>query len=411
MQGGNTNVGGSPTTTSVGGDGGTGAVGGSGANGGQGGDGGSGANGGQGGDGGDGGAGPCDPGPNDDVDGDGYSISQGDCDDCNARVGPNSIEILGNAVDEDCDGSLTNTLATCDDSIVLDEADPVVALGAIELCKTSTGPSDWGVVSAAWVLADGSAPPVDATQLADFHLGHGVMDNFGPNVSPRAGARLLALSNDQARRPTDPNPVQSTVKGYTSPLPAGFPKSSATCPAVTVTPPANDPIALQAVVRTPQNATGLAFDFDVYAADYPIYICSEFDDTFAAILSPIPAGLLDGNITFNAAGDPFSVNGSNYEVCGCDSGPPCMAGGKTFSCSLGTAQLLGTGFGADTNGTDDAAATGWQHTTAPVPPGGELTIRFTVWDASDSVVTSTVLIDAWEWLTEGNVVVATTFDP
>jgi hypothetical protein len=260
------------------------------------------------------------------------------------------------------------------------------------------------------VLADGTAPPTDPTLNASYHLGHGVMDSFGPNVSPRGGLRMLVLSNDQARRPTDPDPLNTTSKNYSSAYPTGFPKSSATCPTASVTGPANDPVALQAVVRVPQNATGFSFDFDVYAQDFPTYICSNFDDTFAAILSPIPSGLLDGNITFNAAGDPFSVNGSDYEVCGCASGPPCTAGGKTFACSLGTSQLLGTGFGADT-ATADAAATGWQHTTSPVEGGGEITVRFAIWDATDSVFTSTALVDNWAWLTEANVIVETEFDP
>ena len=83
--------------------------------------------------------------------------------------------------------------------------------------------------------------------------------------------------------------------------------------------------------------------------------------------------------------------------------------GKTFACSLGTAQLLGNGFGADHN--DDDAATGWHRTTAPVASEAEFTIRFAVWDIGDSVVTSTVVLDDFEWLTDANVAVGTTFDP
>jgi hypothetical protein len=340
-------------------------------------------------------------GPNDDVDADGYSPADGDCNDCEPRVGPNNVEIPGNGFDEDCDGMLDNALEPCDGGIAIDESDAVEVLRAIELCKMSSGPEDWGVVSAAWVLADGSPPPADPTQNADFHLGHGVLDDFGPNVSPRAGGRLLALSNDDARRPGDPGARDSWDKNYTSNLPAGFPKDSATCPGTFTNGPAEDPIGLEAQVRAPSNATGISFELDAYAADFPQFICSTYDDAFAALLTPTPMGLPDANVVFDAAGEIFSVNGARYEVCGCDGGPPCQAGGKSFACSLGTDMLEGTGF-------EGNAATGWNLTTVPIVGGEELTIRFVVWDLADGVVTSTVLLDSWRWLTDPVVDLKTT---
>ncbi len=67
----------------------------------------------------------------------------------------------------------------------------------------SSGPGDWGVVSAAWVMVDGAPPPQEAELLANFHLGHGILPAFGPNVPPRAGKRLLALSSGTARTQND----------------------------------------------------------------------------------------------------------------------------------------------------------------------------------------------------------------
>jgi hypothetical protein len=41
-----------------------------------------------------------------DADGDGYKECEGDCNDLNASINPDAYEAPGNAVDEDCDGSL-----------------------------------------------------------------------------------------------------------------------------------------------------------------------------------------------------------------------------------------------------------------------------------------------------------------
>jgi hypothetical protein len=110
-------------------------------------------------------------------------------------------------------------------------------------------------------------------------------------------------------------------------------------------------------------------------------------------LSPIPAGLTDGDVAFDTQGNPISVNTSLLEVCGCTGGPPCTAGGISYACTLGITELTGTGF-------EDHAATGWLKTSAPVQGGSEITLRFTIYDSGDGVYDSTVLIDNFTWLTE-----------
>ena len=345
---------------------------------------------------------PCDAGgASTDDDMDGFSEVQGDCDDCNPLANPNAIEVASLPgqlpADEDCDGQVDEARAVCDTGLALDDASPVNAAKAIDICKLSSGPGDWGLVSAAWVLSDGAAAPA----TPEYHLGHGILDTFGPNVAVRFGDNLLALSSGTARRPADPGYVDiNYAKGYQSGQPAGFPKESPACPGVSSGAP-NDSAALEVSLRAPSNATGLAFDFSFYTHEFPAWVCTSFNDLFVAMLAPTPAGQTDGNISFDSMGNTLSVNSAFLEACGCAAGPPCSAGGKTYTCALGTDPLVGNGFGTPQMGGEGGAATGWLTTTAPVAAGDTVTLRFAIHDSADGILDSTVLTDNFRFLGEG----------
>jgi hypothetical protein len=168
----------------------------------------------------------------------------------------------------------------------------------------------------------------------------------------------------------------------------------------------HDAAGVELVVRAPSNAHGFSFNFNFYTYEWPSYICSQFNDFFVALLSPIPAGQTDGNISFDSQGNPVSVNNAFVEVCGCASkgGPPCVAGGKTFSCSLGNMGLVGTGF---QDQVQDHGSTGWLFTKAPVNPGEEITMRWAVYDSGDGILDSSTLIDNWQWIAEPGTQVGT----
>lgn len=348
---------------------------------------------------------PCTPGPNDDLDGDGFSGLEGDCNDCDPAMGPGLFDVPGNTSDDDCDGGLDNA-ASCDENLAVDADDPLAAAQAIGLCKMAEGPKSWGVVSAKWVMADGAPPPADPTQLQAFHLGHGILSGLGPNVPPKEGARVLALSSGVARQPTDPGYVaNSSSKGYVGQSPQGFPKENFACNGTTSGPP-SDPTAVEIALRVPGNANGFSYAFDFYTHDFPEFVCSVFNDFFIAVLTPPPAGYPDGNIAFDKSGNAVSLNGSTYEVCGCMSGPPCAAGPIFAPCSLGTNQLAGTGF-ESMPGMFDKGATGWQITTAPVTPGSDITLRFGLYDSGDPTIDSLALVDDFRWLVGPMVPVST----
>ena len=363
----------------------------------------------------------CDSGDTEDKDKDGWTKVDGDCNDCDPNVNPAAVEVVddgagggGGALapsDEDCDGMVDNVQQPCDAALAVDDADPMSAAKAVELCKVAAGPKDSGVVSAKWVLPGGTDPATIVTNppfpLANFHLGHGVLAAFGPNVNVQAGGRMLGLSSGSARQPTDPGymDVGGFSKGYTSGHPQGFPKESPACPGVTTGEP-HDGTGVELTIRVPSNAHGFSFNFDFYTYEWPGYVCSMFNDFFVALLTPIPANQLDGNISFDSQGNPVSVNNAFVEVCGCAGGPPCNAGGKTFTCPLGTTELQGTGFGLDT-GYADHGATSWLQTKAPADPNTEITIRWAVYDSGDGVLDSTTLVDNWQWIAEPGTTVGT----
>jgi len=240
-----------------------------------------------------------------------------------------------------------------------------------------------------------------------------VLDGFGPNVSVRKGERMLVLSSGSARQPNDPGyqDVGGFSKGYTSNHPYGFPKDSMACPGTTTGTP-NDATGLEVEIRTPQNAHGLSFDFDFYTYEWPVFVCSTYNDFFVALLEPYPPAQTDGLISFDSQGNPVSVNNAFIEVCGCPENPPspCQAGGKLFDCALGDTELIGTGFGLDT-AFQDHGATSWLTSTAPVEPNSVIQLRWAVYDSGDGVLDSTTLIDNFRWIAETGVPVKTVPTP
>ena len=358
----------------------------------------------------------CDASPDEDKDKDGISINQGDCNDCDPNVNPNAIEVIvdpnnggGGAggtqepADEDCDGDIDEDPEVCDSMIAINTMDPLDVARAVGLCKMAANPSDSGVQSAQWVAIDGSPAPADQ----NFHFGHGVLTGFGPNVTVQEGSAMFAVSSGTARQPNDPDyqDVGGFDKGYSMNHPQGFPKESPACPNVTTGQP-HDGTAVEITIKVPSNAYGFSFNFDFYTYEWPGYVCSTYNDFFVAILDPIPMGQMDGNISFDQLNNPVSVNNAFLEVCGCTGGPPCSAGGKSFTCALGNTELVGNGFGLDTGYTDHGA-TSWLMTAAPADPNSIIKIRWATYDSGDGVLDSTTLIDNWKWVAKPGTKVGT----
>lgn len=330
----------------------------------------------------------CQSGPMEDLDNDGFTVLDGDCNDCDANVNPGAIEVVDlepdemgvvpDPADEDCDGGVDNLPPPCDGAYALDDSDPLSGAGAMGLCKLAADDTDWGVVNAQYVRADGT--PVVAGTLQT-----GLAFDFGTNVGPQEGSQMLVLSSGNARTSGQPNACGSqTCNGFgAGTAPAGFPQDVPGCAGDT---DINDDVALEVTLRAPTNATGFSYNFNFYSFEYPEWVCTSFNDQYIALVTPPPEGAINGNISFDSMTNPVSVNIAFFEVCD--------------GCPLGAAELAGTGFDV----WDDAGATSWLVTTAPVTGGQELTIRFTIWDTGDASWDSTVLLDNFQWIADGGTV-------
>lgn len=321
----------------------------------------------------------CESAPNEDGDKDGFSANDGDCNDCDPNVNPGAVEVptdpmdpMAKQSDENCDGKIDEASAPCDAGLTVGDLDPQKGAAAIGLCKAlKQGEKGWGIVSAAYTRADG-AP-------TNPGLSVGLLAKFGNNVSPREGGSLLGLSSGHARdaNSNDACFSNSCLNSGTGTAPPGFPQDVPNCSGDTEI---NDDIALSLKLKAPSNATGYSFDFNFYSFEYPEWVCTSFNDQFIALVNPPPMGSINGNISFDSKKNPVSVNIAFFQVCA--------------GCALGEQELQGTGFDA----WDDAGATSWLTTQAPVKGGDTIDVRFAIWDTGDQSWDSTVLVDNFKWI-------------
>jgi hypothetical protein len=340
--------------------------------------------------------------PDKDNDGDGY-VFKDDCNDKDPLVNPGAYDVLGDGVDNDCNGTVDDPESGCDtSSLKLDTKSAQDLAKALGICAVADPIAEgkdkrWGLVSARMIHADGS--------VATDNLQWGVMKQFGPNVKPKQGSNLVALSSGAARTPDQPGyvrPISPSYKtGSSVTPPAGWPKATSGCP-TPLDGKANDSVALEMRVRVPTNAKSFSYDFDFYSSEYITFVCSSFNDSFVAMLRT--DGKTD-NISFDSMKNPINVNSGFFEVC-----TPGTKSGKSFACAKGTNELQGTGFWDDSDPTENGA-TSWLRTKAPVVPGEIITIQFMIWDTSDHILDSTILIDNWMWDATGSTAPSTDRPP
>lgn len=338
-------------------------------------------------------------GSDEDHDQDGWSLAQGDCNDCDPNTNPGAFDVSNNDVDEDCSGEPDDEPSGCDQGIAIATNVPDDGARAIGICRFAAEDPltprqrTWGVVQAGFVMADGTP--------GMHHASRGVLPDFGPNVRPQEGSALLVLSSAAARRIGDDgyvSPVDADM-GTTSATPPGWPRDFPSCPEPTdPIEVANDSAALSLRIRVPTNAFGLSFRFAFFTTEFPTWVCHQYNDYFVALLTssaPNPNAQA-GNVSFDEQGNPISTNTAFLEVC-----RPQVVQGEPYACLLGDASLAGNGFGPSADEPRGHAATGWLETSAAVVPGEVIELRFAIWDAGDHTHGSTVVIDGFTWRAQG----------
>jgi hypothetical protein len=339
-----------------------------------------------------------------DADGDGFTTCNGDCCDsagtvCGspAQVNPSAIEVQGDSVDNNCNGQVDeNPVTTCSTGTSFDTdvsaTKALALLNAMDICQVSQSGS-WGIVPGSYSLlrASGSGG-INYPQVS-------IMTQFGTDGSnvPRYGANMAVLSSGRARDANDSDPTAAVSYTYANGSPPPdfvaahggvLPQTSPSC---TNGAGANDSAMLRVQLKVPSNANSFTFQFRFFSQEYWYWTCTTYNDFFLAMLdsswvpgvgqTPIPA---DKNISFAADGSYISVNSQQFfTVC-----PPKSG----YTCPDGQAALSGTGYTLGPGG-----GTGWLTTTSPVVPGETITLRFVVWDTSDMLFDSLVVIDNFRW--------------
>ncbi len=370
-----------------------------------------------------------------DVDRDGVTTCAKDCNDNDATVKPGAVETI-NQIDDDCDGIKDNHVLMQDfdhDGAKFGETDcnddePLVGPFAIEAPGNMVDDNCNGQVDEAPALCEGGLTGgaaldyakaiglCDFVTASNFTAGSGearnVRTKFGDAFLPKAGAQMIYLSTGTAKDMNEvasqnPQPGREFNTRAAHPL---WAKPKCGNPAE---PMAEDLTELAFDIQVPQNAKSFSFEFAFFSAEYPEFICTEYNDRFIAVLestalttSMLPMGQCKMNtarptcnISYDAMGQPVTINNGFFDVCDSYSGLNFDDQPVSNTCTKPSSLLAKTGFDrADPLwGNRVGGGTGWLKTTAPVKPGETIKLRFIVLDEGDARYDSSVLIDNFKW--------------
>jgi hypothetical protein len=314
------------------------------------------------------------PDPNADYDHDGYSIAQGDCNDFQPLVNPGAVEVPGNGVDDNCNGVIDETAAPC--TGLVGKLDGTSFAGAMEQC-------DSRFVTNAGFKGPSAVPA------------RNIVSKFGI-IKPQAGDSMVLLSTGKAVDKTGPGYVQPQIgtdlgSANTAPNPEPNLKAAPMCGSAQ---PAevNDYTEWVVHMHAPTNAYSFSFQFQFFSAEYPEFVCTEFNDEFLVEMESKNEFQTPMNISFDMQKNPITVNNGFFTVCQNSTAKP-----QTQHCTKPVTDIMGTGY-EDSNGSEPiGGSTGWLTTTAPVTPGEDIILHFIIFDEGDHIYDSAVLIDNFQW--------------
>jgi len=395
-----------------------------------------------------------------DADADGWTTCNGDCCDSPgpgcpnpSQINPGAFEVANNNVDDDCDPTTSDTTppTACAPTAKFAGVTALDVAKAMDICQqtTVTVPlpmKKWGLISSAQLLPNNGVP--SAAELANIQNNQtALLTDYGSMITPKKGPTMAGMSTGYMRDQTDPLPVGQTVfappnggKSFTSHvgfigptppvtsplgfylskhaggLPASVGCNAGGCPAGS---DANDPVSVQLKIRVPTNAKSFSYDFRFFSAEFQSFQCTTFNDFFltlltstwvpnplaapclasmmgaecesgicnanstCAIASPLP---VDRNIAFDVQKNPLSVNNGFFQVC-------VPKAGLCGKCLEGNSELALTGMQLNNTG----GGTAWLTNDAPVVSGETITLDLLIFDVSDHLIDSLVLLDNFRW--------------
>ena len=149
---------------------------------------------------------------------------------------------------------------------------------------------------------------------------------------------------------------------------------------------AYDYVEMRMLAEVPPPYDALRYRFAFFSSEYPTWFDhdSPWNDMYLAWLE---SESWTGNISFDEAGNPISINGvlldfRDAETEECPA--PCQA-----------PELAGFSM-------EGHAATRWLETTAPVVTGETIELVFAIFDLSDGIYDSAVVLDDWDWTCGGD---------
>ena len=135
---------------------------------------------------------------------------------------------------------------------------------------------------------------------------------------------------------------------------------------------ANDYVEMRVETDLPPDIVSISYDFAFFTTEWPWYAGSGFNDMYVGWLE---SENWTGNISFDNAGNPISLNAGFLDYTDQGGGIPEFAG----TCMR------------------QHAGTGWLTSTVGVTPGEHIVLVFAIFDLSDSILDSYAFIDNFQW--------------
>jgi hypothetical protein len=323
-------------------------------------------------------------------------------------------------VDDDCDGTKDNAVPVCDAGLASDSSVATDYAKAIDLCKFTTenppqNMKTWGVISASLLRGNGAGAP-DANAKS-------IRPGFGTNIKPQQNNSLAVFSTRprrrQERRQAELRGVRDGPEPHLRqrrtgrlarrqrqqvPQRAGLPRRRQQQGQRQHH--AEDPRA-----RADQREV-VHVQMYFFSAEWPEWTCTAYNDLFVTLLDSTGTGNPpDKNVaiytTPNNLKYPVGVNlvkAAPGLFTQCKNGEYACYGAEpypTYNGCTGVTGLAGTGFADAGNSCDGnntvGGGTGWLKMAGNVKGGETMEIRFVIWDTSDGLYDSLVLLDDWTW--------------